>query len=102
MAESCLSCSRVVPEGKVLFCTEKRVCVRPGAVCSRYENFKNKMAEKLGKSKEVFPLENLPSIFPLFTPVQTSENLHSTEHRGGSSTPEVTLYQGGEDDSARP
>lgn len=94
MAESCLSCSRVVPEGRVLFCTEKRVCVRPGAVCSRYDKFICKMAKKSESSKGVFPLENLPPFFPLSTPGQTSENLHPTEHRGGSSTPEVTLYQG--------
>ena len=60
------------------------------------------MAKKPGKLKPLFPVENYPQIFPLFTPVQTSENLHSTEHRGGSSTPGVTLYQGGENDDARP
>ena len=73
MAENCLSCSRVVPEGKVLFCTEKRVCVRPSAVCSRYERFIFKMPKKSEIPKEVFLLENCT----LFNPGQTSENLHT-------------------------
>lgn len=73
MTDNCLSCSHAVPEGRVLFCTLKRGCVRPVAVCSRYENFKNEMAKKLERTKGVFPLEKTPH----FNPGQTSENLHT-------------------------
>lgn len=98
MAPGCLSCAHIVPEGRVLFCTIKRGCVLPGAVCSRYENFKDKMAKKLEELKPLFPVETCTQKAPLLTPVQTSENLHTITGYASTSTPKLAHCRGGEDD----